>query len=184
MSALDPIPYNWRPTSDWFNDLLEVVRNTTDVGTYDLLYTSLLATNASVAAIGTWSTWTPTFTFLNKGTTGTVVAKYVQIGKLVRGVCEVTLGGTGISVGGAGAVSFTLPVTSARAGGRIGSSTYLDSGVAFYDGSVLLGSTTVANFLIHVASGTYTTASNVSATTPFTWAAADTFYCEFAYEAA
>lgn len=72
-------------------------------------YEQLVATDASVAALGTWSAWTPSLT--SSGTTPTFAnvtdeSRYTQIGKTVTGKGQVT-----ITAVGTGTYRLPLPVT-------------------------------------------------------------------------
>jgi len=84
-------------------------------------YEQLVATDASVAALGTWTAWTPSLT--SSGTTPTFAnvadeSRYTQIGKTVTGKGQVT-----ITAVGTGTYRLPLPVTpksTATAARRIG----------------------------------------------------------------
>jgi hypothetical protein len=84
-------------------------------------YEQLAATDASVAALGTWTAWTPSLT--SSGTTPTFAnvtdeSRYTQIGKTVTGKGQVT-----ITAVGTGTYRLPLPVTpksTATAARRIG----------------------------------------------------------------
>lgn len=72
-------------------------------------YEQLAATDASVAALGTWTAWTPAVTAsLSNPTTSVVTAecRYMQIGKTVIGKAQVTVSGSG-----SGDYRFPLPAT-------------------------------------------------------------------------
>lgn len=137
----------------------------------------------------TWQSWTPTWTNLTIGN-GTVSARYIQIGKMVRGRIFVTLGTTSSVSGG---VQFTLPVTSVALDAAtankqlLGEAVYIDasggtSGVI--KGTVAFNSTTDGYMYVEQASGSYVNRVNISSTVPFTWADADEISITFSYEAA
>ena len=72
-------------------------------------YEQLVATDASVAALGTWTAWTPSLT--SSGTTPTFAnvtaeSRYMQIGKTVMGKGQVT-----VTAVGTGTYRIPLPVT-------------------------------------------------------------------------
>lgn len=92
---------------------------------------------------GSWTSWTPTWTNLTVGN-GTVHAAYTQIGKTVHARYSIVFGTTS-SV--AGALSFTLPVTSVTYGQTqpIGTAFFNNIAVESYHGFVGWASTTTAN---------------------------------------
>lgn len=143
--------------------------------------------NNLVSGTGTswaWQSWTPTLTNLTLGN-GTLVAKYIQIGKTVHARLTFTLGSTS-AVGTS--PYFTLPVTAH--GDLIGSDngevyqasvSLVDAAAAYYMGALMQRTTTTA--LIRRLDGS----SNVTAitsTAPFTWATGDFISIKFTYEAA
>lgn len=142
------------------------------------------ATKLNNATARDWTTWTPTLTNLNVGTTGTVVARYCQIGsEAVLFRFTATLGGTGISVG---QVEFSLPVTASTSGyvsqTPIGPASYFDSSASQSSmGWIRMQSATTARFALFTTSAQQGT---LSSTTPFTWAAADVLTCQATYEVA
>lgn len=142
-------------------------------------------TNAKLATNAAWSSWTPTWTNLTVSGS-TVTAKYQQIGKTVFWRLNVILGGGNAPTG---ALSFTLPVTSANYAGnassqRIGTAEYLDAGVTGYVGSVAWASTTTGRLFVTLASGTYGQDADLSATVPHAWGNTDEIHASGVYEAA
>lgn len=134
-----------------------------------------------------WQTFSPAFTNITVGN-GTVIAKYVQIGKAIFGRVGFVLGSSS-SV--SGSVSFTLPVaanTDYANNYPIGQLYIEDTGVTGYMGYIqAVGSPAViASLFAMNASATYVTTSGspVNATTPFTFASGDNFKGEFYYEIA
>jgi hypothetical protein len=125
--------------------------------------------------------YTPTLTNLTLGN-GTINAKYVRVNKLVFVQISLVFGSTS-SMGSN--PSFSLPVAGAGTlGGAQGWTRILDSGVAFYMGTVAVN-TTAATPNVSGASGTYVTeAGGLTATVPMTWTTNDTLYINFMYEAA
>ena len=72
-------------------------------------YEQLAATDASVAALGTWTAWTPTLTASSSNPTAsnvTAESRYMQIGKTVIGKAQMT-----VSAAGSGNYRIPLPVT-------------------------------------------------------------------------
>lgn len=126
-----------------------------------------------------WRTWTPTYFNVTVGN-GTVVAKYIQTGKIVDFYYSLTFGSSsGIST----APTITLPVTAARSLGRIGETTCTDNagpttpvpGLARQDSSTVL-----ALFVYNVNA----VAVAITATVPVTWGTADILEVYGRYEAA
>lgn len=131
------------------------------------------------------ASWTPTWTNLTLGN-GVVVAKWVQIGKLV--FCRLSLVfGTTTSV--SGSITFSLPVTAATLGGTIGGPLGIcrmfdTSGALVVHGTIVRASTTTAIAAPDLASGTYVSSTVTSSTVPFTWATGDEIITSFWYESA
>lgn len=133
------------------------------------------------------TSWTPTWTNLSVGN-GTVVAKYVRVGKWI--ICRLSLVfGSTTSI--SGDVEFTLPVTRAAIAGTP-SVTFLGSG-GLYDSSAsalwagavaAVSNTGRANIRPHDSSGTHLKIALLSSTIPFTWAVGDEIAIQFLYEAA
>lgn len=134
---------------------------------------------ATVAQLGAWSTWSPTFGNFTVGN-ATVTARYVQIGKTVHYRLAVTLGNT--SAMGTNPY-FTLPVTAVSMGATepMGVASLRDEGTADYQANVRVNSTTTAGLFSLGASSVHTA---ISSTAPFTWTTNDKFYAQGTYEAA
>lgn len=169
--------------------------NNGTIGTSSAVTAASIATSAVtpeklLSGAGTgwaWQAFTPSFTNVTVGN-GTVIAKYVQIGKTIIGRVGFVLGSSS-SV--SGSVSFTLPSpanTDYANNYPIGQLYIEDTGVTGYMGYIqAVGSPTViASLFAMNASATYVTVSGspVNATTPFTFAAGDNFKGEFYYEIA
>jgi hypothetical protein len=131
-----------------------------------------------------WTTYTPTLTNLTIGN-GTIVGRYKQIGKTVTVFVGFQWGSTTTSSGG---FRISLPVNANSSYTSIVeprfTSTLLDSGTAYFVGTLTLNSATSIDLLAILANGTYTTWTNCNATTPFTWTNNDRFGYMFTYEAA
>lgn len=132
-----------------------------------------------------WQSWTPTLTNWTIGTGGSAgtTAKYIQIGKTVHFYIRSTLGSSGQSVGNN--ANFTLPVTASSFYGT-GSNpigTMYDSnndwGIV-----VAVASTSTANLIFGVSSGSYVQASGTTSSVPFSWAAGSYFSASGTFEAA
>ncbi len=132
----------------------------------------------------TWQTWTPTYTNITVGN-GTVVARYTQIGETIHAHWTLTFGST-TSVNGT-TVTITSPITASgytNTRNSVGTAYLFDATGSSHPAFVRLDSTTVFALLPHVASGTYTTLANMSATVPFTWTTSDIMSFSATYEAA
>lgn len=130
-----------------------------------------------------WTTWTPTLTNLNVGTSGVTVARYIQIGGAVHAHFRATLGGTGISVGD---VQVSLPVTMGVAQNLepLGPCLLRDTGTASFSGVIEGVNTTTVTFREHNVSGSLIVTAALSSTSPFTWVAGDILAFNITYEAA
>ena len=144
--------------------------------------TGQVLTAAQMNSIGeAGTTFTPTWSAYTRGN-GTTVAYYVRVNKLVYLYVEETLGSTS-SVGTL--PTLTLPVAAARTQAIAPSRNRIDdTGAQVFFGSTMpLSSTSVALYA-DLASGTYVSFSNVSATVPMTWTTTDKFAIAIVYEAA
>jgi hypothetical protein len=153
------------------------------VGANDLLVTAASGETTGLKYSGAWTNYTPTFTNLTVGN-GTLVAKYCQIGKIVKVYISFTFGSTS-SMGTA--PYFTLPVTGLTATNNTpyGSIYLEDNGVAGYVGSITYRSTTTALLQCIFANQTYLGGfQTFNATTPITWGNTDYFNGYFSYEVA
>lgn len=134
---------------------------------------------------GAWASWTPTWSNLTVGD-GTVIAKYVQVGKTVNLRLLFRFGSTS-SI--SGSVTFTPPVTGI-AYGNTGSGNP-NPGIVHIEDNATQGffgtisyTPTVFTPLVLGASGTYVTFSALSSTVPMTWVAGDEMIVTLTYEAA
>lgn len=136
---------------------------------------------AAATGSGAWASWTPTWTNLAVGD-GTVVAKFIQIGKTVIARLSLDIGST-TSI--TGVITFSLPVTSVAysASQTIGVGTGFD-GATGYSLILTWQSTTTAALAAQDSSGTYVVQTGANATVPFTWGTGDVLSCEFYFEAA
>ena len=134
--------------------------------------------------VGVWKTWTPTYATLTLGN-GTVVAEYVQIGKLVIARFSLTFGSTTTIDG-------SNPTISKPVNAHADYSTSDELGVArcLNSGSAEVGATVrnhaAGTFVVNAknSSATYQTLEPLSATVPFTWATNDKITFTATYEAA
>lgn len=134
-----------------------------------------------------WASWTPTWTNLTVGS-GTVTAKYKQIGKTIHFYVRFVYG-SGSSV--SNDPRFTLPVTvsstfyaDTSAGSRLWPAHIEDNGTQTYFGVTSLYSTSSMRLLVLNVASTYLQNSQVTSTVPMTWTSGDSFTVTGTYEAA
>ena len=130
-----------------------------------------------------WATWTPTWTNLTIGN-GTTIAKFQQRGTLVTGYLKFTFGSTS-SIDSSN-VLISLPVTGTAnisTNTPIGQIRVSESGGTNYPGTLEMQTTTTAQLLTHIVSGSDVVFQTLSATDPFTWGTLDQIYISFTYEA-
>jgi hypothetical protein len=114
-----------------------------------------------------WTSYTPTTTGLTLGN-GTIAAKYNVVGKIILITIRFTLGSTSAITG---IPTFTIPsgFTSASLSfAPVGDGIATISSVSYILTSVGLSSNRIAT-VANNASGTYTTATDLSSTIPATW---------------
>lgn len=127
-----------------------------------------------------WASWTPTLTGITLGN-GTVVAKFLQIGKTVQFRFEFTMGSTSVISGNP--PSFSLPVPSIILRWRFNGET-LDTGVANYPlmgRMVPANNTDVQMVLLDRTNGKDALVNNV---TPYGFGTGDIITFNGTYEAA
>ncbi len=128
---------------------------------------------------GDWQTWTPTLQNITLGN-GTIVARYTQIGKLVEGMFNFTMGSTS-SMGTA--PNFTGPIAPTHTGRAINSGVRLvTSAGTDYIGALTSFTTSKLRVVVVQANLTYAALANITATVPFTWATGDEIEVAFSYE--
>ncbi|MCG0061746.1 hypothetical protein L0F81_00330 [Streptomyces tricolor] len=129
-----------------------------------------------------WTVYAPTWTASTNPSlgNGTLNGRYFKLGRLV--VAEVTLFPGSTTTYGSGSWAFSLPVTSATKSttSLVLARMFDQSASANYPGSGQIGSNDTAARFIAAAGNT----ANVSATSPFTWAAGDECRITMVYESA
>lgn len=135
---------------------------------------------------GAWSTWTPSYLNLTVGN-GTVVARYLQVGKTVFFRFSLTWGSTTTFTSGSN-ISISPPVNMSSNYTQfttLGTASYFDTSAgAVYSSGIAFNSPTSMLPFVTSASGTYTSYGQVNNTNPMTWATGDTFSLVGSFEAA
>lgn len=126
---------------------------------------------------GAWRSWTPTLTNMTQGN-GTVVARYMRVGRMITYKFQFTLGST--STIGTNP-TFSVPVTAAAQGELDMCHTRLLDNSPFtrYFGWSV-GATTST---IQIGQSVIDTLVSITATDPFTWAVNDQIFVSGTYEA-
>jgi hypothetical protein len=152
-----------------------------------LVNTNYVVTNAAISAnyysylaaplsFPQWFTYTSTGTNITLGN-GTIVAKYMTVGKTLWVTILFTLGSTSAVTGD---VNFTLPIAVVAEG--TGKCSLADTGTARYDGDTQ-PSGTALYVRTKGSSGTYVTSGVIlSSTVPHTWATTDFISLSLWYE--
>jgi len=136
---------------------------------------------------GEWTAYTPTWAADTGSVSignGQIVGSYKQIGKTVFFTARIQLGSSS-SVSGSSGWRVGLPVTSVASPSVIANATYLDNGVAYYNGvanNEYNGSTTYVSPLCLVT-GVTGTLTQVGSTQPFTWGNQDSLLITGTYQA-
>lgn len=160
-------------------DLSESPLTSADIGA--VIVNANLGTGAGELGAA-WQSWTPTYTGFSV-VNGTVVAKYIQIGKSVRVKFKFTAGSSDTF---SGAFKVSTPVTAASditgSDTVTGSIRVRDSSTAAkLNGITFLDSTTTFGFSVNNST---TAVSDVANSTPWTWATGDSLAFTAEYEAA
>ena len=128
-----------------------------------------------ISSNGAWNTYTPSLTNITLGN-GTLVGRYLLIGKQCTVAVLFQLGSTSVFTG---SIGFGLPFARSGTGFRMVGLAYgEDSGVAGYRFDIRLAASTV-NVL---TSDGLAITGNTNATNPFTWANGDFLNLLFTYE--
>jgi hypothetical protein len=135
-----------------------------------------------------WTTWSPSYANLTT-TSGTIVARYNQVGDIVTGYWSIVFGASS-AMGTSPTIS--LPVTASSsyyvttAGSfPIGTITCVDSGTAVFVGYAGLNSTTtMAPYTVNAGAAASANRLGLTSTVPMTWTTSDALLISFQYEAA
>lgn len=143
-----------------------------------------LKVNGNPMGSGAWASWSPSYNGITVGN-GTVVAKYIQLGKTVHAYFQLTLGSTS-AISTSTQISLPVTATSNITTVRmpIGRVIAHDDTGNQYPGVVRLETTTTVRFLCDNAASTYSSIAGYSSTIPFTWTTNDMIAASFTYEAA
>ena len=146
------------------------------------------ASGVKWAAGGTWGTWSPSYSAGLTIGNGTVVARYVQVGKTVYAYWELTWGST---TGITGDVTVSTPVTVSSqyttGASEVGIVMFVDISTRTNDttGHILLASTTTFElFAMVIAGARLVLRPMVNDINPHTWATGDIMSFRAIYEAA
>ena len=131
-----------------------------------------------------WEDWSPAYTNLTIGN-GTVISRFINIGKLVVCHFTFTLGSTS-AVGTTPKVSLPVVAASVYVANRnyVGELVLDDITGSDFHGPIRLASTSEATLLVYDSSGTYLGRAGITATVPFTWATGDIISFTMVYEGA
>ena len=140
--------------------------------------------------LGTYTSYTPTFTAGITVGNGTFSSAYATVNKLTHYYGSFVFGSTSAVSGASQTIS--LPTTADSSMTGFSFSGFLVSQVLYYDtsgfvsavGACNIVNSTTARYFVEAASGTYTTLSVLSSTVPFTWATDDRIYWNFIYRTA
>ena len=134
--------------------------------------------------LGPWKIWTPSYVNLTPGN-ATVVARYLQLGKLVIARFRLDFGSTTTIDGSNPTISAPVTARSGYAVNRtpVGQVMLRDDGVANFVGIASLAGSLV-EIRAQLASGTHLQTAAVTATVPFTWGTSDVLAFTITYEAA
>jgi len=134
-------------------------------------------TAAQLNGIAEWTTFTPTFTNVTLGASGTAAGRYAQINDLVFYAASFDLAGTGSVTGHVG---LTPPVgnTDAATTFPVSHQAWIrPTGGTIYHGMGFSNVTAIL-YYAYALSGSYQTAPAVNATVPATWNSSGIFYCQ------
>lgn len=139
-------------------------------------------TAADLNAIGTWTTFTPTWNNVTVGN-GTVTAEYCQINEIVFWRVELLFGSTTAFTG---SVNIDYPVTADDIYlGAVGGSVFCDdANDTDYYGALFRNSTSRCNPRAYSVTGSFIAGQSINATNPFTWTTGDRLVIEDFYKPA
>jgi hypothetical protein len=160
-------------------DLLTATANDTParlaVGAND----TFIRANSSAATGLEWTdgtgTWTPTYSNLTIGN-GTVISRYVRVGKQITIYWRLSFGSTTAITGGY--PYFTLPFNANGTGLIFGLAHYNDSGTGDYSGGCYISGGSVVYPIVNLTSAW----NGLSPTIPFTWATGDVIDVNLTYQ--
>lgn len=139
-------------------------------------------TAAELNAIGTWVSYTPTFTNVTVGN-GTVDFKYCRLNKLVLLKGQFVYGSSSSVTG---IIRFTLPtgLSAISTSGLFAAAKILDAGVAGYVAAIEPVTTSQMQVVVANTAATYGSWAGTSGTVPMTWGTGDLFDVTLFYEVA
>lgn len=133
---------------------------------------------------GAWSTYTPTWNATSAPAlgNGTLIGRYINLGRTYHCVVHLTAGST--STYGSGGYSFSLPATAAASGtgSRVGEAQALAATRVGGQTVISVNGTNVTPFF--ATSASVTTLIQATPSVPFTWASGNECRMGFTYESA
>jgi hypothetical protein len=132
--------------------------------------------------IGQWQAFTTSCPLITALGNGTIVARYTQDGKTVKGYIRFVVGST--TTIAAGTWTFSLPVAAAQVSNDVVGNCFLLDSSAGSASRTIGGCVITSSSIFLVAAGTTATSTTVTNAYPWTWAAGDTITLNFEYEAA
>jgi len=135
---------------------------------------------------GSWQSWTPSYANLTVGN-GSVVARYMQVGKTVHVRYSLTWGSTTTFTASSN-ISISPPVpisTNYTSFSTVGVSQYFDtSSSLIYTSTVTFESTSSMRPFVTIVDAVHARLGQVNNSAPMTWATGDVFSFYCSYEAA
>jgi hypothetical protein len=162
-------------------DLIAATANDTParlaVGSNDAVLAAASGEATGLKWLNTWTAFTPTVSGITIGN-GTLVGRYLRVGKMVSVYVQFTLGSTS-AMGSGNYIS--LPFAYANGNLQPVVITYEDTGTTYIPG---MGFTIFGQVELCVlnTTGTYATFAATSPTVPFTWTTGDSFRFYWTYE--
>ncbi|MFF9285387.1 hypothetical protein [Streptomyces griseosporeus] len=133
---------------------------------------------------GAWSSYTPTWTASTNPAigNGTIVGRYMKIGRTVIGHINITAGST--TTFGSGAYNFSLPVAAANAGASLVGTCQILTSTNRWQGQIIISPNAASFAAFSNLTSTNTRIDFVSGTVPDTLASGSQLRLTFIYEAA
>jgi hypothetical protein len=153
------------------------------MATFGTFTAGQVLTAAELNALGTWTSFTPTWAGITVGN-GTNTGAYSVMNNVLFVKTKFVMGSTSVM---SGFPTFTLPnslvasTTNQLVFGTVGCD---DVGSGLYLSSCYLLTSTTVRAYVSLASGTYASLANITNTIPFTWGTGDVLYMDFMVQTA